>query len=58
MSDTPQLTDKEIEALRELVKAGQFRKWVVTGVRGVSLWVIGVLAAWSAMNSFILELLK
>jgi hypothetical protein len=58
MSDTPPLTDAEIQALRDLVKASQFRKWVVTGVRGVSLWIVGVIAAWGAVKTFILEIFK
>ena len=58
MSETPPLSDEEIEALRGLVKASQFRKWFIAGVRGVSLWVVGVLAAWGAMKTFIMELFK
>ena len=58
MDKTQPLTDEEIEALRDLVKASQFRKWVVGGIRGISLWVVGVIAAWSAVKTFVLELLK
>jgi len=55
---TPPLTDTEIQALRDLVQASQFRKWLVQTVRGVSIWIVGVLAAWGAVKSLLTGLLK
>ena len=55
---TPPLTDDEIKALRGLVQASQFRKWAITGIRGVSLWVVGVIAAWGAVKTLVMEIFK
>ena len=56
--EVPPLTDAEIQALRDLVQASQFRKWFAQTVRGVSIWIVGVLAAWGAIKSLLLGLLK
>ena len=55
---TEQLSDEEIEAVRGLVKADQRRQWLLSGIRSVSIWLVGVLAAWGAIKTALAEVFK
>ena len=55
---TQNLTDEELEELRALLTANKRRLWLLAGIRTVSIWVVGVLAAWGAVKAALVEFLK
>lgn len=52
-----QLSDEELEHLRDLMTADKRRQWLVSGIRQVALWLAGVSAGYLAFKNLIAELM-
>jgi hypothetical protein len=53
-----EFTDEELKEIRSLLVANKRRLWLLAGIRSISIWVVGVLAAWGAVKAGLAELLK
>lgn len=46
-----ELTEDEVKALRELIRADQRRQWLISGVKAVSIWIIAIAGAATALKT-------
>lgn len=51
----PTLTDEELRQLRALMLADARRQWLVTAIKGVSIWVAALAAGYLALKGLLLE---
>lgn len=50
-----QLSDEELAAIRALILADSRRQWIVSGIKGVSVWLAALATGYLAFKSLIAD---
>ena len=53
----PDLSEEELKAIRSLIEADARRKWAVSAVSQVSIWIAGLAGGYLALKGMALEFL-
>ena len=49
------LSEEEINAIRELISADDRRKWLVSAIKGVSVWLAALAAGYLALKGLLVD---
>ena len=52
----PKLTDEEIRQVKALILADNRRQWVISGIKGVSVWVAAIAGGYLALKGVLIDL--
>jgi hypothetical protein len=51
-----ELTDDELRRIRELLVADARRQWLVSAIRGISIWLAAIAGGYLALKGLVLEI--
>lgn len=51
----PELTDAELRRLRDLMLADARRQWLVSAIKGISVWLAAIAGGYLALKGLLLE---